>query len=269
MLLEALTVCVNYGDFLAVAAEHNRALFDRWLVVTTPEDEETREVCRQFNLDTLITREGIIPGREFNRGYLIERGLQQLSTESWHWHLDADVILPTNTRQALQVAHLDPEVIYGFDRVMVKSWNDWVRLRDSGYLHQQWRSTYELHFPAGFDLGTRWIVPQSGWVPTGFSQLWHGSAEHWRGTRVKGYPSNHPSASHTDVRHSLQWDRRRRALLAEIITVHLESEPCAVGANWQGRSTQRFGPPAVTTPPSEASPGECAGSGSREPNVSM
>ena len=104
MLLEALTVCVNYGDFLAVAAAHNRALFDRWLVVTTPEDEETREVCRQFNLDTLITREGITPGREFNRGYLIERGLQQLSTESWHWHLDADVILPDHTRQALQVA---------------------------------------------------------------------------------------------------------------------------------------------------------------------
>jgi hypothetical protein len=269
VFLEALTVCVNYGDFLAVAAEQNRALFDRWLVVTTAEDEETREVCRHFNLDTLITREGITPGREFNKGFLIERGLQQLSIDSWHWHLDADVILPAHTRHALQVARLDPEMIYGFDRVMVRSWNDWVRLRDSGYLQQQWRGTYELHFPPGFDVGTRWMVPQSGWVPIGFSQLWHGSAEHWRGTRVRGYPTNHSGASHTDVRQSLQWDRRRRELLAEIITVHLESEPCAVGSNWQGRNTQRFGPPTLAAPRREESRPESPGSGPGDPNVSM
>jgi hypothetical protein len=248
VLLEALTVCVNYGDFLAVAAQHNRALFDRWLVITTPEDEETREVCRQYNLDTLITREGIVPGSEFNRGLLIERGLQQLSTNSWRWNLDSDVILPSHTRQALQLAQLDPEAIYGFDRIMVRSWNDWVRLRDSGYLSQQFRSTYEVHFPPGFDIGLRWVVPHSGWVPTGFSQLWHASSEHWRGTRVKSYPSNQNSSSHTDVRHSLQWDRRQRHLLPEIITIHLESEPCPFGTNWQQRKSQRFGPPALQAP---------------------
>lgn len=269
MLLEALTVCVNYGDFLAVAAAHNRALFDRWLVVTTPEDEETRRVCRHFNLDTLITREGITPCQEFNKGLLVERGLQQLSTDSWHWHLDADVILPAHTRQALQVAHLDPEVIYGFDRVMVRSWDDWSRLRDSGYLQQQCHATYEVHFPPGFDLGPRFFVPQSGWVPIGFSQLWHGSSEHWEGTRVKRYPSNQRSCSHTDVRHSLQWDRRRRALLAEIITVHLESEPCPAGTNWQGRNTQRFGPPTFAAPRPGSSCPESAGSETGDPSVSM
>ena len=45
--IEAVTVCVNYGDFLAVTAEWNRHLFDQWVVVTTPDDELTREVCRK------------------------------------------------------------------------------------------------------------------------------------------------------------------------------------------------------------------------------
>ncbi|MFN8854075.1 MAG: hypothetical protein ACK50P_00805, partial [Planctomycetaceae bacterium] len=46
----------------------------------------------------------------------------------------------------------------------------------------------------------------------------------------------------------LQWDRRQRHLLPEIITIHLESEPCPFGTNWQQRKSQRFGPPALQAP---------------------
>ena len=38
--LEAVTVCVGYADFLGVVAEANRHLFDRWVIVTTPGDNE-------------------------------------------------------------------------------------------------------------------------------------------------------------------------------------------------------------------------------------
>lgn len=244
--IEAVTVCVNYGDFLAVTAEWNRHLFDQWVVVTTPDDELTREVCRKYRIEALVTEEGREPGGGLNKGYLVERGLQMLSAEGWRWHLDADVVLPRHARLMLTQAHLDPAVIYGVDRVMVRSWADWVRLRDSGYLNQPADTPHEVGFPPGFEVGARWFVPQSGWVPIGFTQIWHTSVEEWRRVRVRPYPSNHDGASHTDVRHSLQWDRRRRQLLPELIAVHLESEPAEMGANWRGRTTRPFGPPTTT-----------------------
>lgn len=246
MKIEAVTVCVNYGDFLAVTAEWNRHLFDHWVVVTTPDDELTREVCQRYHLQALVTAEGHTPGGGLNKGHLVERGLQHLSTEGWRWHLDADVALPRHTRRLLELAQLDPTVIYGVDRVMVRSWADWVRLRDSGYLSQPPDNPHEVRFPPGYDLGARWVVPQAGWVPIGFTQLWHASMEEWRGVRVRPYPANHPGASHTDVRHSLQWDRRQRQLLPELIAVHLESEAAEIGANWKGRTTRPFGPPSAS-----------------------
>ena len=49
--IEAVTTCLNYGDFLSETAAVNRHLFSRWLVVTHPEDKETREVCRRYGLE--------------------------------------------------------------------------------------------------------------------------------------------------------------------------------------------------------------------------
>ena len=42
--------------------------------------------------------------------------------------------------------------------------------------------------------------------------------------------------------HGLQWARPDRILIPEIVAVHLESEPSAMGANWKGRTTKAFGP---------------------------
>jgi len=45
MYLEAVTVCVDYADFLKEIIPWNQHLFDRWAIVTTPADEETRELA--------------------------------------------------------------------------------------------------------------------------------------------------------------------------------------------------------------------------------
>jgi hypothetical protein len=38
-----------------------------------------------------------------------------------------------------------------------------------------------------------------------------------------------------------RWGRENRELLPEFVAVHLESEECAMGANWKGRKTKYFG----------------------------
>lgn len=241
MNLEAITVCIGYGDFLAEIIPHNLPVLDRWLIVTSPEDEETRDVCRRFSLDTLLTNDATRRDEPFNKGRIIERGLQHLSADGWRLHLDSDIALPSGLRHRLESADLDPRCIYGTDRIMVKNYQDWQSLKNSGWM------AHSAHClvtpPKGFEIGTRWVHHGMGYVPIGFFQLWHSSADQWRGARVRPYPSKHNDACRTDVQHALQWDRRNRELLPELLVVHLESEACANGTNWKGRKTKRFGPP--------------------------
>lgn len=239
--VEALTVCVGYDDFLDVTARHNRGLVDRWIVATTPRDGATKELCRKWNLEMLLSEEGTRDGK-FLKGHLIQRMQRLLSVDSWRLHIDADIVLPTTFRSALEVADLDQTKIYGVDRVCVKSWEEWVALRDSGYLAHQWDYHCRVIFPRGVEVGSRWVSTEQGYAPIGFFQLWHGAADEFVSFQHRSYPNRHGEASRTDTQHPLQWDRRQRELLAEVIVVHLESETAPMAVNWHGRKTKHFGP---------------------------
>jgi hypothetical protein len=242
MKIEAVTVCVGYADFLAQTVPHNLPLFDRWVVVTVPGDIETRDICRRHNLYTLTTEEDTRDG-PFSKGRMVRKGLEQLHSDDWLVHLDADLALPYDLRHSLEQAHLDPDTIYGIDRVMVTGWDDWQRVRLGGYLQGGQRDFHSrVNFLAGLPVGARWASPSHGFVPIGFFQLWHSSAAYRLNVHQRPYPMGHGTAARSDVQHGLQWDRRKRALLPEVIGVHLESGPSSLGANWAGRTTKRFGP---------------------------
>lgn len=249
--LEAVTVCVGYHDFLQETAKWNAGLFDRWIIVTEPSDEQTRWVCNKFNLEVLLTDDGNRHTREasginkgtFNKGRMVERGMQLTSDEGWRLQIDCDIALPHRFRHLLEVADLHKDWIYGCDRAMVKNWEDYQRLCRTGYLQSGgWDYHCRTAFPSGFDVGTRWSHPQMGYVPIGFFQLFHSSQDEWKGIRVKPYPANHSTACRTDVQFALRWDRHRRGLIPELMAVHLESEATKKGANWNGRTTKHFGP---------------------------
>lgn len=252
--IEAVTVCVGYADFLAEVAPHNRAILDRWVVVTAPADEETRAVCRRFSIECLATEEH---GRDgaFSKGRLIDRGLAMLGGADWLLHLDGDVALPADFHQVLADAHLSPECLYGCDRLNVVGAAAWDRVRAAGLLVRTngWAVT-----PGRRDttVGTRVANRGHGYTPIGFFQLWHGDVYNWSGQPDRRYPYHHGTAARTDVQFALQWDRRKRVHIPELLVWHLESEPAAMGANWRGRSTAPFRPgsapkaaaPAAGTP---------------------
>lgn len=239
MRLEAITTCINYGDFLTISARHNRGLLDRWIVVTSDKDKETREVCRKWNIDILLTEDGDRDG-EFSKGRLIHRAQRLLAADSWRLHLDADIVLPTTFRNSLDTAELDQSKIYGADRVMVKSYQKWLDLYNSGYLSHQWDYHCRVIFPLGVEVGSRWVAPTLGYCPIGFFQLWHSKSDENVSHQHRAYAERHGEASRTDTQHPLLWDRRKRELLPEVIVVHLESERSEMGKNWNGRKTKRF-----------------------------
>lgn len=252
--LEAITVCVGYADFLQATAPWNSGLFDRWIICTTADDEKTRSVCNKFNLEVLITEDGRRHVREgagykggtgFNKGRMIERALLQTSNHGWRLQIDSDVVLPHRFRQILNVAELDKDFIYGCDRANLKSYSEWQKLIASGYLQGgSWSYHCQKQFPKGieFDVGDRWAHPQMGYVPCGYFQLFHSSQDEWRGIRIKPFPNLHSTAARTDIQFGMKWDRHKRAIIPELIAVHLESEKLPKGANWNGRTSKWFGP---------------------------
>jgi hypothetical protein len=239
LTIEAVTVCVNYGDILEQMAPHNRPLLDRWVVVTSPEDKKTRAVCRAFSIECQLTQD-FDRGGAFPKARGINRGLDMLTgDDSWLLHLDADIALPFDFRLCLDSAHLHPDCLYGCDRINVTGEEAWAAVlekglysREQGWLAEKNRpQTWVGGVPAG---------PETGYVPIGFFQLWHSSKTlTWEFPRRR-YPEQHGNAARTDVQFGLQWDRRHRIHLPELLVFHLESEPARMGANWNGRKTRPF-----------------------------
>lgn len=261
--LEAVTICVGYADFLQETAKWNAGLFDRWIIGTTPQDEQTRWVCNRFNLEVILSEDPhrhVRPGGgTFNKGRLIERCLQQTSNEGHRLHLDCDIALPHRFRHLLEAADLQDDTIYGCDRANIVGWAEWMKLRGTSYMQgAQWSYHCQMQFPHGYKVGDRFVHPQMGYIPIGFFQLYHSSQDEWKGIRVKPYPSNHSSAARTDVQFGLKWDRHKRAIIPELIAVHLESEAVKKGTNWNGRQTKWFGPVGEKPPQyGHNKPGSC------------
>jgi hypothetical protein len=238
--LEAVTVSVGYADILKHTIEFNKHHFDKWVIATSPEDKDTQKLARLHNLTLLVTDDAKRDG-SFSKGRVVERALQHLSANTWVLHLDGDIVLPADFRKWMQNAHLDPQKIYGADRVMIHSCEEWKKLKDSGWL---WGATknhpHEIKFPSGFGLASRW-GNEDGYVPSGYFQLWHRihGGEEDGGARLKPYPMGHGTAAREDIQHGLKWDRRHRQLIPEIVVVHLESE-ARPRSNWHGRTQLPF-----------------------------
>lgn len=241
MKIEAVIVSVDHADFLAHTLPHNRAHFDRMVVVTAPEDKATRRVCETYGVicrptDALMSRWGA-----FRKGAGINEGLRMLERDEWMVQLDADIVLPPHFRWAVEMADLDPLAIYGCDRQMFRSYADWIRFLESPV--PQIEGDLLIH-PAnsGMRLGARVYQPdRGGYYPLGFFQMWHAESG------IKHYSAEQDGAARDDTYFACQWPRRKRALLPEVTAYHLESEPGDMGANWKGRKSKPFAadPPAA------------------------
>jgi len=241
--VEAVTVCIGYADFLAETMRGNRPLLDDLVVITSPDDHATRGLCKEQSIRHVLSDEHKRDG-PFNKARLIQRALDQIGCQDWILHLDADIVLPRMFREYLEWAHLDERCVYGADRCNVTSWEAWRAIRDGGGWHNH-RYESVHRFEPGSAVGGRHVPSMHGYVPIGFFQLFHGSAMIDRGYHLRQYPLRHGNAARTDVQFALQWDRRYRQLLPEVIVLHLESGPAKQGANWEGRTTAPFGPALV------------------------
>lgn len=238
MYLEGIIICVNYSDFLAHTLPHNKSHFDNLLVVTDTKDEKTKWLCEYYNVRCIQTDIFYSNGDKFNKGAAINEGLKHLNKTGWVLHLDSDMYLPPKTRHILNNLELDITKIYGCDRLMCPDYESWINFIDNPKKMQEgWVYVHLNSFPIGVRLA-EYENKNSGWEPIGFFQLWNPN-----GSGVYTYPDKHGFADRTDVLHAKQWERNKRELLPELVSIHLESEGLSVsqmGKNWYGRKTSPF-----------------------------
>jgi hypothetical protein len=112
--LSAITVSVNYRDYLARILE-NRAHFDEWIIVTTPDDLETQDLCARHDLKCLVTEVFYSKGASFNKAKGLNLALQEVNPGNWIVSLDSDILLPRDFRKRLDEEFLDPHLLYGLE----------------------------------------------------------------------------------------------------------------------------------------------------------
>lgn len=239
MKLQAITICVNYSDFLCWSLIENRSQFDRWLIVTDTKDTKTKELCDNYGVECIQTDVFYENGGKFNKYAGINEGLKHLDKDAWILFLDGDIILHHMTKYILEKLNLQKDTVYGVDRVNCIGLNRWIQymsIRNS--IHQNW-----LLHTSGMPLGARLVHYFGeakdkgvfmGWRPLGFFQLTHGSA-------FETYPQNTIGADHCDLEFIRQYySRDKRSLIPELMAIHLESEGAVKGINWYGRKSLPF-----------------------------
>jgi len=233
MKIEAVTVCVNYSDFLAHTLPHNKNHFNKIVIVTDTKDINTKKVCDFYNVMCVQTDVFYENGNKINKGKGINEGLKHLDMDGWVVHLDADIYLPPLTRSILENLELDNKTIYGIDRMMCPSYKDWINFIDNpSLLHEGWIYVHPSAFPMGVRIAE---YKGKGWEPIGFFQMWNP-----KGSGVFEYPKEHGAVDRSDVIFAKKFPRSKRQLLPEIISIHIDSEQAHMGKNWSGRQTTKF-----------------------------
>ncbi len=125
MKINGITVCVEFDDILAITLPYRLLHLDRLLVITTPADLATQQLCRRFpRVDVHTTDVFYARGAEFNKGAAIEEGFDVLGRSGWIMSVDADIVLPPDLDLG-RTATLSPERLYGARRRLLADMHQW------------------------------------------------------------------------------------------------------------------------------------------------
>ena len=226
MFLEAVIVCVDFGDFLSTTLPINRREFSRTIVVTSPEDELTEKVSVENGATLLLTTRYRENGT-FNKGKAINDGLALCKKRGWVVLLDADISFPRHFHRRLSInlkrEPMQGQTLYGLHRLMCPSYQEWLH-----YLRHR-THVWRLDKRRG---------PRK--KPAGYFQLWN--AREMPNVR---YPENYPDKPdafggyHGDLAFARSFPRCRH--LEAPYLIHLDAKGNGGASDYAGRTSPRWG----------------------------
>ena len=124
--IEGLVVCVGFSDILAYTLPNNKSLFNNLVVVTDTKDKDTERLCHIYNVKCIKTDIFYKEGAKFDKGAGINEGLKHLDLDGFVWLWDADIWIHPHSMKQLKKIHLNPQHLYGCDRILIESFKDWT-----------------------------------------------------------------------------------------------------------------------------------------------
>lgn len=206
MKVNAITVCVEFSDLLAVTLPRNAKHFKKVLVVSSHWDTPTAAVVRSVpNAELFTTNAFYRGGAAMNKGAAMEEGLDVLGRAGWMCILDADILLPASVELPGGAVSGN---LYTPRRRMLYDVTKWMEFLDD------W-SELPLHAPEEF---------------AGYFQLFHANdpvlvERPWYGVNWK-----HAGGCDSDFQK--KWGRRNQ-VRPPFEVLHLGED----GKNWCGRVT--------------------------------
>src|SRR5262245_41075293 len=113
MNIHALTVSVNYSDYLALGIERWASGLASWTIVTDPTDEQTRALALRHGCNVVTTNLFYERGAAFNKGAAMEFAQQTMPWRDWIVFLDADVVPEPDWRRVIECDAPQPGNLYG------------------------------------------------------------------------------------------------------------------------------------------------------------
>jgi len=120
MNITAITVCVDYSDYLSPHIGKWRKGIEKMIVVSDEKDEKTNGLCMLYN--ALCHRTGVFyaNGASFNKGAALSEAIAEhrvIERADWVLLFDADMIPPDGWRQKIEVSiNLQRGWLYGANR---------------------------------------------------------------------------------------------------------------------------------------------------------
>ena len=110
-----ITTSTKYHDLLQIIIPQNHRFFDKWYIVTHPDDHQTIDLVHDFNYSNveLLFFNFYSENRVFNKGGAIRMVQQMIPTGEKVLLLDSDIYLPNNFLEVLP--DLDPNKLYSSD----------------------------------------------------------------------------------------------------------------------------------------------------------
>jgi len=216
--LEAVIISVDYSDVLKITLSENHHIFDNIIVVTTPKDKKTQNVCKKYeNCTVVLTDSFYEDGCKFNKGKGINIGYEHLKYKQWIANIDSDVVLPKNFKDLFFSLKINKEHLYWLRRIEFPTKKEWNCFLETGKCNP----------------------PRIEEDAIGFLQIFNYNSKVF--TLLRKYNDNKPycelssDASISDLEFKNKWDQKLRTLI-RIPCYHLgEYEK-----NWNGRITPEF-----------------------------
>jgi hypothetical protein len=150
----AISVCIDYADYLAHTLPNNRPLFSAYYIVTERRDTETIKLAALHDCIVLYTDVAKVNGAAFNKSGMIHNAQKIIHRNhrlAWIVILDADIYLPRDLWTYINVSDFNKNGIYGISRKIYTTYADYVsdspvscdtcRTCVAGYFQMYWNKS--------------------------------------------------------------------------------------------------------------------------------